>query len=219
MSEPFSLGIVFADGSVVTDAENAVSVSGTFRFEAPVRRRILQVATVLLSVYAAAGCSVRMTVSSHVELGLDASAYRTFDWGQPDAFPIGDPRLDKNPFFKDHLEGAVEKGLARRGIELIRPGGAPDLLIHYHANISTRLDVNRTDSAYGYCLQGACPLDTTAYEAGTLVLDVVDARSNRLVWRGWAQNSVEAMLHNPDRMDATINEAVTRMLLRFPEKR
>jgi hypothetical protein len=51
------------------------------------------------------------------------------------------------------------------------------------------------------------------------VLDVVDARSNRLVWRGWAQNSVEAMLDDPDRMDATIDEAVTRMLLRFPQKR
>jgi hypothetical protein len=157
---------------------HAVSLSETFRFEALVRGGLLKIVTVLLSVYAAAGCAARMTVSSHSERGLDASAYHTFDWGQPDALPVGDPRLDKNPFFKDQLVGAVEKGLARRGIALASTG-APDLLIHYHANISTRIDVNRADSAYGYCLQGACPLDTTAYEAGTLVLDVIDARTNR----------------------------------------
>ena len=56
------------------------------------------------------------------------------------------------------------------------------------------------------------------YEAGTLVLDIVDTRSNRLLWRGWAQNSVEDMLDDPDRMAKTIEEAVARMLRRLPPK-
>jgi hypothetical protein len=158
-----------------------------------------------------------MTVGSHVERGLDLSAYRTFDWGARDALPVGDPRLDRNPFFNDHLTGAIEKGLAARGLQLVA-AGRPDLLIHYHANVSTRMNVRRVDGTPGYCSEGDCPIDIVDYEAGTLVLDVVNARTNALIWRGWARHGITAMLNDPDRMEATINEAVTRMLRRFPQQ-
>jgi hypothetical protein len=180
-------------------------------------RHIFHRGIVILALLLASGCASSMTVSSHVERGLDLSRYRTYDWGPADALPTGDPRLDKDPVFKDRVQGAVEKELAARGFELLN-GGAPDLLIHYHANISTRIDVNRVDRTYGYCARGDCPPDVMEYEAGTLVLDIIDARSNRLIWRGWAQNSVEDALDDPDRMARLIDEAVTRMMRRLPPK-
>jgi len=171
-------------------------------------------AIVLLSALALTRCATTMNVSSHMEPGLDLSKYRTFAWGAADALPTGDPRLDKSPFFKDHMQGAVERGLALRGLELSAVD-TPDLLIHYHANVTTRVDVNRVDRRYGYCSQGDCP-DTVEYEAGSLVLDFIDARTNRLIWRGWGQNSFEGMFDNPDRLAKTIDQAVGRMLLRLP---
>jgi hypothetical protein len=162
-----------------------------------------------------AACAATMSVGSHVDRGLDFLQYRSFDWGPADALPTGDPRLDKDPFFKDHVQGAVEKQLAARGLELAT-SGTPDLLIHYHANIRQRIDVNRIDRAYGYCSETNCPSESIHYEAGTLVLDFIDARTNRLVWRGWAENSVEDMLDDRDRMAKTIDEAVTRMVKQLP---
>jgi len=47
------------------------------------------------------GCAA-MTVSSHLDRLADFGTYRTWDWGPADALPTGDPRLDHNPFFKDH---------------------------------------------------------------------------------------------------------------------
>lgn len=173
------------------------------------------IALVTAWALAATGCATTMTVSSHMERGLDLSTYRTFDWGPADALPPGDARLDENPLFKDHVQGAVEKGLAARGIGLVA-SGSPDLLIHYHANIATRISLNRADCAYGHWILGECPHERVEYEAGTLVLDIVDARSSRLIWRGWAQNAVGDMLHDPDRMAGTIEEAVARMLRRLP---
>lgn len=169
---------------------------------------------VLIASLAVTSCATTMTVSSHVERGLDFSPYRTFAWGPADALPTGDPRLDQDPFFKDHLQGAVEKQLARRGLTLSVPGSS-DLLIHYHANIRHRIDVNSADRAYGYCAAGQCP-ETIEYEAGTLVVDVIDGRTNRLIWRGWAQKSVEDMLDDRDRMARVIDEAIARMIDRFP---
>jgi hypothetical protein len=156
-----------------------------------------------------------MTVSSHVDRGINFARYRTYDWGPADALPTGDPRLDKNPFFKDHVEGAVEKQLAARGLEMSTTG-TPDLLIHYHASINQRIDVNRVDRRYGYCYGVDCPSDVIEYEAGTLVLDIVDSRTNRVIWRGWAQDTVERVLENEDEMARQINEAITRMLARLP---
>jgi hypothetical protein len=161
------------------------------------------------------GCAATISVSSHVDRSLNFARYRTFDWGPADALPTGDPRLDRDPFFKDHVQGAVERGLGARGLELAS-SGTPDLLIHYHANISERVDVNRADQPHGYCGAGDCPPETVRYEAGTLVLDFIDARTNKLVWRGWARNSVEDMLRNRDRMAKTIDRAVAEMLRQLP---
>lgn len=170
------------------------------------------IAVAALAAFASA-CAT-MSVSSHVERGLDVSRYRTFQWGPADALPTGDSRLDQNPFFKDHFQGAVEKALAARGIEHTDSGS--DLLIHYHASITNRIDVNRTDTDHGYCYGDNCETRVVDFEAGTLVLDIVDAHTNRLVWRGWAQHAIGDMLDNPDHMADRINQAVTRMLARFP---
>lgn len=177
--------------------------------------RRLNCALVVLAALAATSCAATMSVSSHVEPGLDLSRYRTFDWGPADALPTGDPRLDQNPLFRDRVQGEIEKQLSARGIEL-STAGTPDLLIHYHANITDRISVNEVDRRYGYCSGASCLGVTTDYEAGTLVVDIIDSRSNRLIWRGWAQNSVDDLLDDPDRMERSINQAITRMLKRLP---
>jgi hypothetical protein len=177
-------------------------------------RRLQLLAAAGMVALSATACAT-MGVSSHVAPGLDFSHYRTFEWGPADALPTGDPRLDKDPFFQDHMEGAVEKGLATRGFER-DTSGHPDLLIHYHASVSRRIDVNRIDREYGYCYDEACSTRVTEYEAGTLILDLVDARTNRVIWRGWAQDSLDGVLGDPDRMAATIKAAVAHMLDRLP---
>ena len=181
-------------------------------------RLLLGFAATIFSMATLAGCATSMTVSSHVEHGLDLSRYRTFDWGPADALPAGDVRLDRNPFFTDRVQGAVEKGLAARGFRLVARGEPADLLIHYHANIAQRLNVTHANpnDTYGYCSQADCPTDVVEYEAGTLVIDIIDAQTNTLIWRGWAQNSVKDLLGKQDVMAKTIDEAVTRMLLRLP---
>lgn len=178
-------------------------------------RRFLRWSVVAAGALAVTGCAT-MDVSSHVERGLDFAQFHTYTWGPADALPTQDPRLDKDPFFHDHMQGAVEKRLAARGLMLSPSGTKPDLLLHYHANVTQRLDVNRLDQPSGYCSSEGCPGGVTEYEAGTIVLDIVDARTNRVIWRGWAQEHLDRVLDNRDRMARDIDEAVTRMLNRLP---
>lgn len=154
-----------------------------------------------------------MNVSSHVEQGLDFTQYHNWQWAPADALPATDARLD-NPFFQDHFQGAVEKALSARHLNLTSIGGdAPDLLVHYHANIAPRMSI---DQSIGACYDAACSVRVLDTDVSTIVLDVVDASTNRLIWRGWAQNPVEGVLDHPQRLESRISQAVTRMFARFP---
>jgi Domain of unknown function (DUF4136) len=61
-----------------------------------------------------------------------------------------------------------------------------------------------------------CEARVIDYEAGTLVLDTVDARTNRLVWRGSARQSVDALIDNQDWMDKYVDQSIARTMATFP---
>jgi PBP1b-binding outer membrane lipoprotein LpoB len=176
-------------------------------------RRFTRLALVALPALALAGCAT-MNVYSHLERGVDFTQYRTYAWGPTDARSTGDPRLDSNPFFKDRLEGAVEKQLTTKRFEK-STSTTPDLLIHYHANITQRFEVNTVDRSRGYCSDD-CEPTAGEYDDGTLVLDMVDVRTNKVVWRGSARGVVNGLIDNQDLMEQKIDEAVRRMLESLP---
>lgn len=158
-----------------------------------------------------AGCAP--TVQSYIDRRADFSQYRTYAWGAPDTFTTGDPRLDNNTFFRDRLERAANAGLVARGFEESDSDSA-GLLLHYHVSITQDIDVNEMDAPYGYCTD----CGPAVYEAGTLTLDLIDRRTGKLVWRGWARRSIEGVLDRQDWMEAQIDEAVARILERLPHR-
>ena len=177
----------------------------------------LRIVVVALGGLLAASCAT-MGIGAYVSRGTDFTAYRTYEWGPADMLPTGDPRLDNNAVFKDHFEGAVEKALAARGFERAAPGSTPDLLVHYHATVTERLVVNEVDRRFGECPSYDCGPRTEVFEAGTLLIDLVDARARQLVWRGWAEDSLAGALANQDRLERFIDRAVTGMMLRLPRQ-
>lgn len=166
-----------------------------------------------VAVAGLAGCA-SMNVSSHLERNVNFAEYVTYGWGPADNLPVGDPRLDNNPFFNDYLQGAVEKKLAAKGFERAA-GTDADLLIHYHASVNQRLDVYRADQQYGYCY-GDCEPQVVDFEQGTLVIDLVDAKTKKVVWRGWAQDTMTGVIDNQDRLQKQVDEGVTKMMLLLP---
>jgi hypothetical protein len=182
------------------------------RYLLPLNAMTMTAAALILT-----GCAT-LSVSSHTDRGLVWSKYKTFDWGPADPLPAGDPRLDKDSYFQDRVEGAIEKAMAAHGFERSARSEKPDLLIHYHASITDRLDVDRLDRDRGYCVNAECGSRVTHHDAGTLVVDVMDAASNVLIWRGWAQGSVEGVLGNRNRLRRRIDEGVSRMFETMPAR-
>lgn len=175
------------------------------------RRTITLTALLVPLVFAAAGCAP-IAVSSHMEPTADFTRYHTFAWAPADALPVGDPRLDNNPFFQDYLTGAIEKRLWAHGLTIAQNPANADVLVHYHASVTQRFEVltqNVTSGAY------AEP-QVADYDESTLTIDLVDARTDRLVWRGWAQDNLRAFVNGQDAMRDRINKSVEKIFERWP---
>jgi hypothetical protein len=168
-------------------------------------------ASALLVSALTVGCA-GIIVKSYSEPTVELQRYRTYNWGPSDTFSTGDPRLDNNRFFDERVRMQVERGLAGRGFE--KTTDAPDLLLHYHASVNQEIDTSNIDRDYQYCDEGNC--EPYVYDAGTLVIDIVEARSKRLIWRGWAEGSIEGVIDNQDWLEKRIDDAVARILNRLP---
>jgi hypothetical protein len=174
--------------------------------------RLPCLAAVAVSTLVLTSCAP-VRVNSYLERGTDFSRYRTYNWGPPDSWTTGDPRLDNNPFFQELVRADVDKQLFGRGFEKTM-SETPDLRLHYHASFTQRIDANGIDAEYGGCDKHHC--QPYVYEAGTLLLDFVDTRTNRVVWRGWAEGSVDGVIDNQQWLEQRVDEAVRRILARLP---
>ena len=169
-------------------------------------------AMAVLTSVAIAGCA--MTVKSFVERGTDFGRYRTFQVGPPEALVTGDPRLDNNTVFQDHLQGAIERQLVARG--LVHAEGTPDLLVHFHASVTQEVNANDADYKLGYNPGSEDNPRPSVFDAGSLTIDVIDTRTNRLVWRGWADRSFDSEIDDQPRLERRIDAAVAHILQRLP---
>jgi hypothetical protein len=154
------------------------------------------------------GCA-SMNVNSYLAPDAGLTAGSTYNWASTNPRSTGDPRLDNNMFFEEAVQTAVEQRLTAKGFE---KSASPDLLVHVHASITQEIVISGGERGGEPC-EGCTP---EVYDAGTLVIDLVDARTNRLVWRGWAVGSFEGIVDDQAWMERRMTETVDGILDRLP---
>lgn len=182
------------------------------------RPRVLRAITLVAAASltaAFAGCATTIKAGSRVERAAQFTRYHSWEWAPAEQAPTGDPRLDSNPMFDESVRAAVEHQLAGKRYVRTVLAGPPDLQVHYHVNFSKTFEVTNSASGIGSC-SGNCEPEAYAYEQGTLVIDLVDARTNTLAWRGWSQGNMEGVIDNQDEMDHEIVRIVAAMFKQLP---
>jgi hypothetical protein len=159
----------------------------------------------VVALATAAACAP-VTVTLFTESSVDLARYRTYGWGEVEGGVPGDPRLDNNPFFHDYLRGAIDRHLRTRGYE--QTAMVPDLRVHYHASATQRISISGTEPAKLTCRD--CGVQV--YDEGTVLIDLVDARSGALVWRGSTQTDIAGSVGDQTRMESTLERVVARIL-------
>jgi hypothetical protein len=105
----------------------------------------------------------------------------------------------------------VEKQLARHGFEPTT-SGTGDVFVHYHASVTQRIDTTELDPDGN----GDAGRRSEVYDAGTLFIDLIDTRTSKLVWRGWAEGTFDGVIDQQEWMEERIDAAVTRILQKLP---
>jgi hypothetical protein len=148
--------------------------------------------TLLLSAAAA-------TLSVDYDRQVDFSQYLTWSW-HGGVTPAADLVADKQ------IRQAIERVLAARGVSRVDRDGA--LLVRYHASKTTEIDLAPVHNA-----AASTPTGIGYVEKGSVVVDMVDAASGDVVWRGYATG---AMNYGPREIAAQVKAAVEKLLEEFP---
>ena len=191
-----------------------LSRSQPFTLLVEVIMRMLAGFVAALGLLAAAGCGPTVKAGSFVDHAVDFHRYHSYNWGARAAEPAGNPRLDKNAELHDRLQGELEKALAAKGFR--GPAGRKsDLIVRYRVAVTPRVRVGGVESGYGYCSMD-CSKRVEEYEAATIIVDVIDSRTEKVIWRGWARDKLDDVLDNPGRMAERLHTAVERMMSTLP---
>jgi hypothetical protein len=178
-------------------------------------RRLAGGLVVATLAVAAAGCRTGVTAGAAYDTAVPFGHPVSFAWDEPDALPIGDSRLDANPFFLARVHGAVERAFSARGIRY--DPVKPTLLVHHHATVRDRVEVYAVDRTSGYSDSSYGPgTQVYEYEEGTFLIDVADAATKQIVWRGWATADLADALDRPKELDRLVDLSIEKMFAKFP---
>ena len=172
----------------------------------------------LMGVMLGVACST-VSVSYDYDQDADFTKYQTYAWmPEPQASPA-DARaaLQRNQLLDKRIQSAVNAQLPGKGLRL--DADAPDLLLVYHTGVEEKVHVTDSGHRFGrrYRGWGGRNVTVTQYQEGTLIIDLVDARTNQLVFRTTGQ-AVLKDSPTPEEMDEQVKEAVTKMFEGYPPK-
>ena len=152
-----------------------------------------------LFLFGLSGCAV-----TDFDRSADFTRYKTFAWGKPEV-DVENPVYDSD-LINDRIRQAVEAEFAKRGI--VESNGNPDFIVRYHT--FTEEKKSRSGGhpyaysyrylpfgfypfafGYGYPYYWMSPPHFQEFTEGTLILDILDNRSDELVWRGAVSGNVD----------------------------
>ncbi|HET9680119.1 MAG TPA: DUF4136 domain-containing protein [Gammaproteobacteria bacterium] len=180
------------------------------------QRLILVAAAVALL----AGCAP--FVKTEYDAAANFSALDSFAWQAPERDKLEDPILD-SPLMDEKVQAAVISTLTARGYERTRAENA-DFLVTYHTVRQLEEVPGGVHTGFGFYYGpwwgyrapfGSTIIvtnDSDTYEAGVLIIDIVNARTDELMWRGWRSKGLNQDNFSPE----GVAEIVTEILAQFP---
>jgi len=153
------------------------------------------------------------TMKINVDYDQDASflEYKSYRW-IPHKPKVKPPRMIDHTLLEKRIKNAVDAELAAKGFTRVMEE-RPDILVAFHIGAQNKVDVTHYGYRYGpHGRWWGHRAEVHRYKEGTLILDIVDAETKQLVWRGSARDAV----HRPQDLDEKLLEAVEKILVQFP---
>jgi hypothetical protein len=178
--------------------------------------------TSLALAAALAGCST-MKIRTEYDPQAPYRDFKTYAWlaappGAEQAAPI------RNPEVRAQVVAIVDRELKKKGLTLVPLDAKPDLLTTVIGWANSRVEVSTYGYAYGgayvYGAYGpgvAVPVaQVHEYAEGTLIIDLIDEKTRKLVWRGTASDALNST--QPEVVRPIAEDAAKRLMAEYPPK-
>jgi len=172
----------------------------------------------VLVIIGTQSCEPSLKVSQDYDKSVNFGQFKTFSMYQD--INIHDAISQLN---QERIINAIKGEMKKKGYQ--ENATSPDVLVNAVAVLQDRVDVTSTTNYYGYGgyyrpyywggagATGTTNYSTRHYKDGSLIIDVVDANTKKLVWQGIGNKEIDKPAKNPDE---TIPKAIASIMEGFP---
>jgi hypothetical protein len=152
-------------------------------------------------------------VSVDFDKSVDFSKFKTYAWKPGTPAP--------NPLNEDRIHKAIQAQLAAKGLKEV--DGEADCYVYSHVKTQGSKRVDMDTFGYGGYYGwggwgggwGTTTVNVQNVVDGTLIVDIVDAATKQLAWRGLATQTFFPDA-KPEKIEKEINKATNKMFYKFP---
>jgi hypothetical protein len=122
-----------------------------------------------------------------------------------------------NSIWDQRAKMAIDQALARQGWREVETGGDAAVVANGTTTTQTKLETFYSGmDGWGWYGWGPATAYTvpTQYREGTLVVDLFDAGTKQLIWRGTATDTLS---DKPEKNAEKLRKAIEKMFKKFPE--
>jgi len=171
-------------------------------------------------VSACAGNKANVDYDSTAEF----SDFKTYAWSDKTDEATSKSR-EAYPLFHQRIRESIEATMKTKGFKSIDAAQA-DVLIAYHLSVaatgytgsSVSFGVGSFGHGSGVGLSASVPVSGQIVEEGTLVINIVDAKKNSVVWQGSSSRELSRS-PTPEKTQEMVNEVVNEILVNYPPKK
>jgi hypothetical protein len=154
--------------------------------------------------------ALAQNVSYDYDRTANFSSYKTYAWSR------GTELTDEVNHAR--VVRAVDSRLEAKGLSRVESSATPDVLVAYHASFEKNLDISGSTHGWGPVGLGGDRIGSATVHAvlvGTLVIDIVDARTGASVWMGLASSDITPT-DKPESRDKKIARVTEKMFKNYP---
>ena len=154
-----------------------------------------------------ASASVAQQVKTDYDRSANFSQYKTYSWEKVQT---------QDPLWVDRIKETVNKALTAKGLTPVDSGG--DVAIVAIEMTKNQQNLNTFYSGFGGGWRwgggfGDATTTVDNYKVGTLVVDLFDAKTKKIIWRG---SSSDTLSDKSDKNIKNLDKGVQKMFDHFP---
>lgn len=149
--------------------------------------------------------AVGQKVSVNYNHSQDFSQYHTYAWGSNNANQV------QNSILAQQAQQDINTALQGKNLQMVQESGNPDLIVTSSGGLQQQTSYEAWGMrGIGGGMGGITPEQNVL---GTMIVDLYDAKTKSLVWRGVAENTLNT---NGNKNQQMVSKAVQKMFKQYP---